>query len=486
MIPGELKTKKNWVGFTLPGKIPMNPSTGVAAQSNDSTTWAEYGSAQNAVIKHNWAGVGFMLESPYVGIDLDDCVKDGVINDYAMGILKKCNSYAEFSPSKTGVHIICKGSIPRAVKTPTLEIYCEKRYFTMTGDVIRPYTTIRKVDLSFLLGDVSNTSVKPFEERLKEMQEGNRNNNFTSLAGSLRAKGYSAEGIFELLRAKAKEVNFEEKELWIICQSVGRYAPGNQTTEVPTEVSSSIEDFLNDVQAVEWIVPGLVAKQSVGFVAGLPESRKTWLLMDLAVEAARGGVWLGRFPVKKAKVLFVDQERFKGETQRRLKAVLTAKSLDGRELKGNLFVRCGTTTRLNLQHSFDAFRKELSELKPDVVIVDSFATFHTAEENNRKDIQDVLERVKQLRNEFGCTFIFISHENKFAFNRGEESNEPSIAEMAGSVAIPAAAEFVFTVRKQDSESSMVFNTKNTLASSCAPFLIKVVDVSDTKIEVRAF
>ena len=60
--------------------------------------------------------------------------------------------------------------------------------------------------------------------------------------------------------------------------------------------------------------------------------------------------------------------------------------------------------------------------------------------------------------------------------------------MAGSIAIPAAAETVLTVRKQDSESSMVYHTKSTLSSTSAPFLVKVTDENEekTKIRVEAF
>ncbi len=322
-----------------------------------------------------------------------------------------------------------------------------------------------------------------FQELLNNIHAGNRNDSFTRLAGSLRARGYSGNDIFNLLVSKAREVEFGEFELKTICDSISRYEPNIRVDESQAQ---NIDDFLKDQEQVEWICEGLIAKKSIGFVAGLPESKKTWLMIDLAVQCAKGdGLWLNKFPVKKQKVLFIDQERFRGETQRRFKAVLTA--LDGAtSMNDTLFLKSGTTIRLNLQHSFDAFRKELSEIRPDLVIVDSFATFSTAEENNRKDIQAVLERVKELRNEFGCTFLFISHENKMAFDK--EQGDPSIAQMAGSVAIPAAAEMVLTVRKHDADSSMVYHTKSTLAMTLAPFLVKVTDLDEakTKIRVEAF
>jgi hypothetical protein len=317
---------------------------------------------------------------------------------------------------------------------------------------------------------------------LDGIKEGNRNDSFTRIAGSLRARGYSVDEMLMLLGPKAREVAFSETELRTVCQSVGRYAP---RIAVADESALSIDKFLTEIEPVEWIVPGIIAKKSIGFVVGLPETKKTWALMDLAIQCARGGgLWLNKFPVSGAKVLFIDQERFKGETQRRF-----LRLLDGpptcTNLGSALAVKSGTSIRLNIQPSFDAFRREMAEIRPDIVIVDSFATFHTVEENNRQSIQTVLERIKELRNEFGCTFLFIHHESKMAFNT-EDAGEPSISQMAGSVAIPAAAEMVLTVRKHEGENSMVYMTKSTQGPRIAPFLLKVRDLDSQRTVVEAY
>lgn len=323
-------------------------------------------------------------------------------------------------------------------------------------------------------------------EALAELKDGNRDATFTKIAGSLRARGYQPDDIFAILKGHADKLEGGESDLARICNSVGRYSPNGESET--GQSATNVESFLSDIQIVEWLVPSIIAKKSIGFVAGLPETGKTWVLIDLAVECARGGgMWLGRFPCKAAKVLFIDQERFKGETQRRFRAVMTAKDLAPKDLKGNLFIRCGTTTRINLDTSYQAFRKELEDIRPDIVLIDSFATFHTVEENNRGEIQTVLEQIKRLRTEFGCTFIFVDHENKGAFHAKDEDEQPSAFRMAGSVAKPAAAEFVLTVRRADPDTSMVYHTKSTLASVVSPFQVSVRDVDGKdKIKVVAF
>ncbi len=315
---------------------------------------------------------------------------------------------------------------------------------------------------------------------LGSIREGNRNQSFASLAGGLRARGYTVDVIFELLKPKAKEVGFSENELMAVCQSIGRY----DTPKIEGQ-GENVESFLADEEPVKWICKPFVAEQSIGIIGGLPESRKSWVMVDLAVECARGGgLWLNKFPVKGCKVLLIDQERSKSEVQRRLKAVIAGKGITSADLNQSLFVRSGTSTRIDLQPSFDALRKEMADIRPNLVLIDSLATFHTKEESNRMEIQQVMERIKQLRNEFNCSVILIHHSTKQSYQAQKEGAEPSYLDLAGNVAIPAAAEMCISIVKHSDDASFLHHTKATQGTKAAPFLVKVVDVKPDQSEIR--
>lgn len=320
----------------------------------------------------------------------------------------------------------------------------------------------------------------PIDAVLSGIREGNRNDSFMRVVSSMWARGFTKEFIYELLTPKAMAVGTPLSELQTIINSVSRYARNVTETDNP----QSVESFLEDEAAISWICSPILADGILGFIAGLPETGKTWIAIDLAIEVARGGLWLGKFQTASRKVLFIDQERFKGETQRRFKAVITGKGLHPKQLGNNLMIKCGTSTRLNLQPSFDAFRKILADNRPALVIVDSFVTFHTNEENSRKDIQEVLEKVKQLRQEFNCAFLFIDHENKGVFHEKENEEPPTALRMAGSIAKPAAAELVLTVRRLGEGESMVYMTKSTLAPTIAPFSVRVADLNEQKSSIK--
>jgi len=146
-IPAEIRSQKAWVGYVTRqnneriDKIPMNVMTGAPAKSNDPATWANYETAVDLAVQRGYAGIGFMFQPPYVGVDIDHCVKDGVIAPYALDILNVLNSYSEYSPSGTGIHILCKGEIARACKISKigLEIYTKGRFFTVTSNRLENY-----------------------------------------------------------------------------------------------------------------------------------------------------------------------------------------------------------------------------------------------------------------------------------------------------------------------------------------------------------
>lgn len=322
-------------------------------------------------------------------------------------------------------------------------------------------------------------------ELFAALGEGNRNDSFARAVGSLHRDGYSADSIDALLRPHAVGVGFDLGELLNVIQSVTRYE-NRQTTgyEIHTQGNQAedITDFLKGEEKVEWIVPGVVAKSSIGFVAGLPETYKTWIMADLAIEAGVGGTWLG-IKVNKARTLFIDQERFKGETRRRFKKMIKAKNLSMKDLHNNLYIQVGSSVRLNLEESFEAFRRKLAEIRPDLVIVDSFATFSTVAENDRQEVQKVLEKIKQLRQEFGCTFMLIDHEGKSVLNPETVGDVPDAFKMVGSVGKPAAAETVLVVRKDKANSVTVFHAKSTLAPAVAPINVQVVDTENDGIKL---
>lgn len=164
-IPKELKEVRQWVARCK--KMPINPHSLYGASSVNSEHWGTFNEALDVQGKTaRWYdnkmeqqvtgiidGVGFVLAPPYCGIDLDHIINSatGEIVPEAEDIISVMNSYTEFSPSGTGVHIIYKGDIHIDWKKKKhidniaeLEMYQTGRYFTVTGNKFNDISTVEE------------------------------------------------------------------------------------------------------------------------------------------------------------------------------------------------------------------------------------------------------------------------------------------------------------------------------------------------------
>ena len=144
-IPRELTELPQWVAWRREEregkttKVPYTPATGKRASTTNSATWTPFEKASAASEEDRWGGIGFVFtgDDPYVGVDLDKCRNPdtGEIDPEAREAADALNSYTEISPSGTGLHVICRGSLPPGGrKRGTLEMYSEGRFFCMTGE----------------------------------------------------------------------------------------------------------------------------------------------------------------------------------------------------------------------------------------------------------------------------------------------------------------------------------------------------------------
>ncbi len=178
--PDCLKQRSQWVCWKYverdgkASKCPVNPRNGKLARSNAPGTWTSFEDAINAA-RHNdqLAGVGFMFaaDDPYTGIDLDQCIDaaSGQLKPWAKRIVSDLASYAEISPSGTGVKIFIIAEKPgercrRRYKDGEVEIYDRGRFFTVTGKIckIAPASIeSRQVQLNALYVEVFGQTEEP-------------------------------------------------------------------------------------------------------------------------------------------------------------------------------------------------------------------------------------------------------------------------------------------------------------------------------------
>src|SRR5262245_8743203 len=123
----ELKRIPKWVawkyedrGGEKPTKPPINPHTGGYASTSNPSTWGTYEQAVDRARCDGLAGVGYVLtdDDGITGYDLDHCrdAKTGHIRKWARDVIDQAPTYAEVSPSGTGIRLLARSKIPNTIK----------------------------------------------------------------------------------------------------------------------------------------------------------------------------------------------------------------------------------------------------------------------------------------------------------------------------------------------------------------------------------
>ena len=208
-IPDSLAELDQWIVWRYeqrdggkPTKVPYQIN-GSRASSADPTTWCSWDEALKAWQENPrlWSGIGFVFSSgdPYFGIDLDDCLDDaGALKPWAQPIMGRFyDSYAEISPSGRGIKIWAKGRLLGGgtafpMGDGRVELYGERRFFTVTGDHWEGQmldVEEHQADLDWLLALSPHGQKKvPFTVEGK-IPKGSQHDTLVSIAGTMRASG---------------------------------------------------------------------------------------------------------------------------------------------------------------------------------------------------------------------------------------------------------------------------------------------------------
>lgn len=119
-------------------KVPLDPRTRRWASTDAPDTWGSYEQATTTAQEHGYDGVGFVFtaDDPYCGVDLDGCInpETGEVEAWAVEIVETLDSYAEVSPSGTGIKVFVRASKPgKRCRTGNVEMYDTGQFFTFTG-----------------------------------------------------------------------------------------------------------------------------------------------------------------------------------------------------------------------------------------------------------------------------------------------------------------------------------------------------------------
>ena len=316
----QLQAEKRWVlwrlemvrnnrGELVPTKVPYQLNRSHAS-STDPATWCTYADAQAAV--GSFTGVGVVMGQGLGCVDLDHCVdpSTGKIMPWAREIIIGLDSYSEFSPSGTGVHILGEDiQLPgkgrkRPYESGAVEVYDTARFLTFTGRWLPktpPDILPRREQFNVLYSRI---------DQRNGQSKGKRD--FDLLwAGEWEKAGFPSmsEAVFALCQLLNQKYNNDAAKVdeqfrrsglysghWIDkwerlgTETIGKTQKSPEVTFGRTEWK--LEKFSSIVrEEIDWIFQSYVARGKITGLSGEPGCGKSLITLDWAARFSSGRGW---------------------------------------------------------------------------------------------------------------------------------------------------------------------------------------------------
>lgn len=485
--PDALRELKGWLvwrwvrrpnrpkALKMPYYVSGSVRKNIHGSAEDRALLVTFEEAKRAADLHDFAGVGFALmpEFGITALDFDNCVKDGVIDPRVEQLT--IGTYAELSPSGTGVRAFMRGESPDSKdSTPAdnsfgFETFHGKGFVTFTGDV---------TDTTRLTGDENTVApltdaVRAFcATRFKRLERVRAE----CVGAGKPTFGMSPEQITDLLNKLPDDLTYDEwrnvgmavhhetegdgfdiwdewssrspkytssaygMERWV---SFGRNTSAEYTTmgsvllmiresggETGLEVASADEfealpmpvggrfnirshsDFASQVRSVSWIVKDFLPKATLGVLFGESGSGKTFASYDLCAAVCRGIEWNGK-RVTKGRVLYVVAEGVAGFVNR-IKAYCHQQGIQPSDI--DMDVISDLTPNLLEPAQITDLIKDIKKREPyDLIVMDTFAqVMPGANENSGEDVGKALAECKRIHRHTGAMVLLVHHSGKDA------------------------------------------------------------------------
>jgi KaiC/GvpD/RAD55 family RecA-like ATPase len=199
----------------------------------------------------------------------------------------------------------------------------------------------------------------------------------------------------------------------------------------------------------EFLVDGLIERDTLGLVFGDPGCGKSFLGVDLALSVATGHPF-HTAPVKRGAVFYIAGEGHNGLV-RRFHAWAVER---GRSLEGVSLFKSECAAQFLDKQSAQSVEHAISQLaaqhgRPAMVVVDTLArNFGPGDENSTEQMSAFVAAMDMLRTAWpGCVILIIHHSGHHDKQRGR-----------GSMALKAAVDFEFRLEKTANTMKLT-NTK---------------------------
>lgn len=482
-IPDELKSLKQWLCWRYDydnstertTKVPINPSTGYKASHSDASTWGTFEQSVAAFRDRDCDGIGFVFteDDPYAGIDLDDTNGNAWLKEKHDGIFNAFDSYAELSPSGTGLHIIVRGAIPHGRRGFKAEVYSSHRFFTMTGNVYRAAPITDRNDLLNQLWVDLRSNAKPranegFDaperemdgvicarmfgaangEKARDLYEGRWQQYYPHSKGQSEADfalidiiAYYTQNraqIARIFRASALGQRKKAQRADYVDDMIGKafdrmLPPVDYSRFFAAKADDEPADELPWVDADEldgkslperqWLVPGWIPHANVTLIYSDGGGGKSTLAAQLCASTVLGRDWIGLPVTRQGTALHFAAEDDLTDDHIRRAAIANALGVRLADLKGfvtmpfaghdaRMAIGAGRGDALSVTPLFHRVEAKIAALRPAVAVLDNLADVFDGNEISRNQARWFIGQLRRVAIEHNVAIVVTAHPSR--------------------------------------------------------------------------
>lgn len=244
----------------------------------------------------------------------------------------------------------------------------------------------------------------------------------------------------------------------------------------------SANDLLNmDIPEVEWFIPQMIPKRGITYIGGDSGSLKSFISQHLALCCVGKKKFLNNYPIESdgRPIVYFDEENRLNILKERFGKLKNAMDVDIDDLK-ELFLIVDSQVKFDIDQkdhvgkmALEKIESKVKELKPQMIVFDSFIRFFQGDENFSTDVRKVFETIKRIMIDNDCGVIILHH-------TGKNPTTNSKHNLRGSGEISASADVVLLMQhKKQYEHYLLSQEKNRLDEQITPIKVKL-DVDSDK------
>lgn len=275
---------------------------------------------------------------------------------------------------------------------------------------------------------------------------GDRNPAMMSLAGSMARRGLTIDEMLPTLSAvndSRCSPPLDLDELKQVAGNASKYPAAEPLVTRASSLSDGLHanDLLTmELPPIDYAIKPLFSRGNLTLIQGEPKGGKSCFALYLSILSALGVSIHDRLEISKPRrTVFVTWEDGVRRLQERLDAYL--RGLGTELAPSDLIIyphHVAPIIRLNQQGGPELMRSIIERYSAELVIFDTISHLHSAEENSKKEMQPVMDHLKDTARDYQCCIGAIHHTGK----PSKESGRSMVYKSRGSSVIAAAPDII--------------------------------------------